>query len=304
MPTTILQPGQIEAGASAIPELRLPTANQFVERARRFEQLAEGHKLGDWLRFLAALCRAQHDALPLLAQAPLPDADLLQRCRDYAMPPLAPPGWRRDPTWRAALRAIAGAVIESAPAVARNALRDLQAAPDDWLDVQADRLLAAEVRGLDLSCSPIIGAALQTSWSALAGRLRPADIARPEHPNLCPVCGSRPAAAVVRIGGAENGLRYLHCGLCSSEWHVVRAKCSHCDNGQGIAYLSIAGGDETVRAETCPACHGYLKQVHQDRDPQAEPLADDLASLALDILVGEEGFAKTGMNLLLVNVEG
>ncbi|MDP1928950.1 MAG: hypothetical protein Q8K62_10620 [Thiobacillus sp.] len=51
MTTTLLQPGQIEAAAGSIPELRLPPADLFLMRARRLEQLAERHTLNDYLRF-------------------------------------------------------------------------------------------------------------------------------------------------------------------------------------------------------------------------------------------------------------
>lgn len=95
--------------------------------------------------------------------------------------------------------------------------------------------------------APIIGAALQTHWTRLARQFEPAQVARPEHPNLCPVCGSHPVSSVVRIGSAENGLRYLHCTLCSSEWHVVRAKCSNCDNTRGIAHYHLEGASRSCR---------------------------------------------------------
>lgn len=125
-------------------------------------------------------------------------------------------------------------------------------------------------------------------------------MARPEHPNLCPVYGSHPVSSVVRIGGAESGLRYLHCALHSSEWHVVRAKCSNCDNTRGIAYYHLEGDAPVVRAESCPECQTYLKTVHQDKDPLADPVADDLASLTLDLLMDETGHAKSGINWYLI----
>ena len=146
----------------------------------------------------------------------------------------------------------------------------------------------------------MIGAALQVHWVHLARQLDPAQVARPEHPNLCPVCGAHPVSSVVRIGGAESGPRYLHCALCSSEWHVVRAKCSNCDNTRGIAYYHLEGGNRIVDAESCPECKTYLKTVHQDRDPLADPVADDLASLTLDLLMDETGYAKSGINWYLI----
>jgi FdhE protein len=115
------------------------------------------------------------------------------------------------------------------------------------------------------------------------------------------VCGSHPVSSVVRIGGAESGLRYLHCALCSSEWHVVRAKCSNCDNTRGIAYYHLEGGNRVVDAENCPECQTYLKIVHQDKDPLADPVADDLASLTLDLLMDEEADTiRSGINWYLI----
>ena len=299
MTSSILQPGQMETAAGELPELRLPRADLFLDRGRRFEQLAEGHALADWLRFLAALSRAQHQALHRLSGLPEPDADLLARCREHAMPPLAQPGWRRDPAWRKVLRELAQAVRADSPAGLHPALDRLDQAADAWLESQADRVLAGQADGLDPAVAPLVGAALQTCWTWLASRLESQRIGRPAYPNLCPVCGSHPVSSVVRIGGAESGLRYLHCSLCASEWHVVRAKCSNCDNSKDVAYYSLENAARAVRAESCPECRSYLKVMHQDKDPQVDPVADDLATLALDILVGEQGYAKSGMNLLM-----
>ena len=297
--TTILQPGEIEAAAGDLPELLLPKADLFQDRERRFRQLAEGHPLADWLRFLAALSHAQHEAFSGLEGLILPDDTQLERCREHAMPPLAPPTWRRDPAWRDVLRQLARGVRGAAPEALHPALDRFEKLDSAWLENQADRLLAGETRSLDPAQAPLIGAALQTCWTRLAHGLDARRIARPAYPNLCPVCGSHPVSSVIRIGGPENGLRYLHCALCSSEWHVVRAKCSNCDNSKGVAYLSLEGQGKKVHAETCPECQTYLKVMHQDKDPHIDPVADDLATLPLDILVGEEGFAPSGMNLLM-----
>jgi FdhE protein len=40
--------------------------------------------------------------------------------------------------------------------------------------------------------------------------------------------------------------------------------------------------------------------VHSDRDPFVEPMADDLASLTLDLLVSEAGYHRHGLNLMLL----
>jgi FdhE protein len=300
MTTTLLQPGEIEAAAGSIPELLLPPADVFLSRARRLEQLAEGHTLGDYLRFVARLARAQQESLDAAPAAELPAPERLAQCREYQMPPLAPAGLGLPDGWRDTARQLARTVLPSLPAAGQSALKPVLEGEDAWLDAQAMQLLDGNMQGLDAATAPIVGAALQVHWTRLARQLDSAQVARPEHPNLCPVCGSHPVSSLVRIGGAENGLRYLHCTLCSSEWHVVRAKCSNCDNTRGIAHYHLEGGNKVVQAESCPECRTYLKIIQQEKDPLADPVADDLATLTLDLLMDEAGFARSGINWYLI----
>ena len=140
---------------------------------------------------------------------------------------------------------------------------------------------------------------------------------------LCPVCGTHPVASVIRIGGQSQGYRYMHCALCASEWHMVRVKCSCCEANGKIAYQSLTGADSdpvaenaaaakdgktihkandptrVARAETCDECHTYRKVFNQEHDYHVDPLADDLASLVLDVLVSELGYARASANPLL-----
>jgi FdhE protein len=124
---------------------------------------------------------------------------------------------------------------------------------------------------------------------------------RIEVPNLCPCCGSRASSSIVRIGGQESGCRYLHCSLCAAEWHMVRIKCTHCDTTKGIQYLGIEGGPAAVKAECCDACGTYLKILYMDKDPGVEPIADDLASMTLDLLIAETGKMASGINIMLIH---
>ena len=68
----------------------------------------------------------------------------------------------------------------------------------------------------------------------------------------------------------------------------------------GIRYLGIAGDEGGVKAEACETCHGYLKIFYRDRMPVVEPLADDVASLTLDLLAAQEGWGRSGVNLFLL----
>lgn len=298
--TVILRPESIEASGEA-PGLRLPEPKLFARRARRLRQLAAGHSMEGYLEFVAALADAQQQQLEQLPALPLPDQALLERCREHHMPPLAPTGWRRDPVWRTVATRLTETLEGIAPDPARAAFARLRSAEAEWLERQAESLLAEDRAGLDLASAPIIGAALQVCWTSLAAALDPAWIAPPATPALCPVCGSAPvASAVGGAGDADSGLRYLHCALCGSEWHAVRAQCSQCDNDKGLVYFAVENAKPPIQAEACPECGSYLKVCRRDRETDMEPLADDLASLALDLLMGEEKYARSGVNYFML----
>ena len=301
MTATVIQPGTIEAPAGEIPFLLLPQRNAFQTRAERLSALAEGHALADYLRFLAALARAQHESLALFRHVPLPEAQQLERCREHGLPPLGTRAWTRDPAWREALRRILAQLEAGAlPEAARATIARLKDADDASLERLADALLAGDYAKLDRAAIPFIGAALQAYWLHLVTTLGPEAFGRLDTPHLCPACGSAPMASVVRIGAADHGLRYLTCSLCNTQWHAVRIKCVFCDTTKGIAYYGIEGGSAAVKAESCDACQGYLKILYMEKDPNVDALADDVASIALDVLMAESGITRNGVNFFLL----
>jgi FdhE protein len=127
-------------------------------------------------------------------------------------------------------------------------------------------------------------------------------------------------ASITRFGGAVTGQRYLHCALCHTEWHLLRGVCAHCGQREGLSWRSLQGleadsdgadsdeaaqdGQAAVQGEACDACGHYLKLLHGDRDAQLDPVADDLATLTLDLLLGDEGLQRHGANLMLLFGEG
>ncbi|RLJ65383.1 formate dehydrogenase accessory protein FdhE [Sulfurisoma sediminicola] len=299
---------QIKSAAEPPAVIAPDAGSVFATRARRFEQLADGHVLADWLKFLATLTRAQHAALQSLPALPLPDAAALARAREHRMPPLPAQSWPRDAAWHAVLRQLVETVTPAAPESARGDLARLAALPPADLEAPAERVLHTELYGADAALLPYVGAALQVLWTGAAAQLGASrGIAALDVPGVCPCCGFLPVASVVRNAGAgENtvaNLRYLHCALCNTEWNLVRVKCAACDATEGIAYRELAGDavkrPGAVRAETCDSCKSYLKVVYQEKGG-VDPVADDLATLALDILVDEAGYARAGPNLLLV----
>lgn len=344
----ILQPGQIESlDRTAIPRLRMPQpAEVFSARAARLRQLAEGHPLGDYLRLMAALVDAQRREAENF-QADRPSAELIAQAQQHCMPLVPANGGYEVGRWKTLLTPLLDAVAAQAdvPAPVRGVLDRIRNADAATLDAAAQSLLAGHGKGVDAASAPFLMAALQVLWTGVASTFDAGEVPMLDVPNICPVCGTLPVASVVRIGGAHEGYRYLACGLCSTEWHMVRVKCTHCESSEHVAYHVVdkegeasakadlfaqathpaqdadgtdakapeaaEGGrpklDEAAkrvasspsRAESCDDCHSYRKIFYQDKDPFVEPVADDLASLALDVLMGEAGYARANGNPLL-----
>jgi len=111
------------------------------------------------------------------------------------------------------------------------------------------------------------------------------------------VCAS-PAVAGVVTG--DDKVRYLSCSLCASAWHRVRVQCATCGSPSEVSYYSIEErSDDGVKAEACGTCQTYVKLFYEEQRSGVEPAADDAATLALDLLMGERGFARGGVNWLV-----
>jgi FdhE protein len=304
--TRILEPGQIEASAGRpTPRIRLPRADgPFASRARRLRQLAApgavGAAIAPYLELTATIAEAQANAFADLTIAP-PSADEIARARTHRMPLIHATGVSRPPAWRELALAIT-ATAAGSPAAAdgvRAIDRRLRELSVEDLEAQATALLAARSAEIDVATAPFLMAALQVHWAALARSLQAADVAQLEVPGVCPACGSLPVASVVRADAESQGYRYLHCALCATEWHMVRVTCTQCQNNENLGYHSIEGSSGAIRAESCDRCHTYRKILYQEKDADVEPVADDLASLALDLLMAEAGYQRGSGNPLL-----
>jgi FdhE protein len=95
-------------------------------------------------------------------------------------------------------------------------------------------------------------------------------------------------------------VRYLYCSLCSTAWNHVRAVCITCGGARALTLEGIEGDNGAVKAETCGDCRTYAKMLYQTKDTNVDPFADDLATLALDVLVAEAGWSRHAPNPLLL----
>lgn len=286
--------GENILGAAAEGErIRLPDLSTIFEnRAARLRALAPGHDLEGFLRLIAALVTAQHQALSALPPGSMPGASEIGKARLVQRAPLDPAVWSRDESWRVALSRILETVdLEVLPDSARVAREALMQADKASLEPLADRFLGGDVAAGDAAQSVFVAAALQVAWTRMAALLDAGDLAGETEGGDCPACGSPPVAGLISPGGTKFGHRHLHCSLCATSWRYTRVRCVHCGSTDGISFRNLAG-TAYLRAECCEACQGYSKVFYLEKARALEPLADDLASLGLDVLVGEEGFAR------------
>jgi len=294
--------GSATGGVKAPEAILLPDPNlRFAATASRLEALAPGHPMAGWLSFMAQLARAQHVAATSSPARSSPDAALVARCVEARMPPLAADGHRRDPLWRDVLRVLlercdAGVLPPQAHAV----IAELRSRDAEAMERAADRFLHGEVEPADAGALLYVAAALQVYFTMAAAALRASDLRLLPQRGLCPCCGSTPVAGLITATGQTPGVRYLQCSLCSTQWNHVRAVCITCGGSRVIGLEGIEGDPGIVKAETCGDCHTYSKVIYQAQDMSADPTADDLASIGLDVLLAAADWARHAPNPLLL----
>jgi FdhE protein len=294
--------GNASGGVKAPEPILLPDAAvRFARTAERLERLSSGHPMEGWLDFMAQLARAQHRVASMLPPSAAPDEVTVEQAVAARIPPISADGHRRDPAWRDGLALLLDtAVGEGLPSPAAAIVAELRSRGAASAETQADAFLRGVIDEKDTGSSFWIAAALQVYFTRLAGRLPARRLRLLEERSLCPCCGSTSSASLVTAAGQNPGARYLCCSLCSTGWNYSRAVCVTCGGSRTLALRGIEGDSGVVKAETCDECGTYSKMAYQAKDMQADPYADDLATLGLDVMVGEAGWARHAPNPLLL----
>jgi FdhE protein len=272
----------------------------FLTRADRLAALAGGHELEPYLRFLSRLTEIQHTILGDLPPASLPEAGHMAQALEHGMPPLSRASIEPD---AAMLATVERFIARLAQEPFEGATADALAALQDAIPPRGRELVASVLKDItppeNLAQSVLILAALQVHFARLAAMLDPKAL-KPIANACCPTCGSPPMTSSVVGWRAAPNTRYCTCGLCGTMWNVIRVMCVLCGATEGVSFRSIDGQPETVKAETCDTCRGYVKIIYEVKDHTLEPLSDDVASVGLDILLAEEGWKRGGQNPFLL----
>ncbi len=312
----------VEIGSRAEPPFaKLPDpATHFRLRAQRFAVLEQTHPLSPYLRFMAGLAEAQHQtAVSDLPEPWTPSAAERERAKQFAMPPIDRNGFAGDPALKATFDRLfdLGRQIDM-PAEAAEALGKVTRMENAERETMARAAFENRIDPTRMAEQVFLAAGMQIHAARIAAKLDAKALVAVGQ-GACPACGGPPVASLVVGWQGAHGTRFVSCALCSTLWHEVRVKCVCCGSTEGISYQEIddgtaaaKDGDETpasprkeragralVRAETCTKCNRYLKVMMQYQEGALDPVADDVATLALDMLLRDGAFKRGAVNPFL-----
>ena len=301
--------GSVEPNPASIgrvpapPFVRLPDPRRLFEaRRERLEVLAQTSNLAPYLRFIAGIAAAQGAIQDGLPEPVLPPPDALDRAREFGMTPLDRNQVDDDDLISVTLGRLFDAVAPlPKPTEAQAALERVKAASPEEMSDMVRNVLADAIPADTIAEHVYVAAGLQVHFARLAARLDKDRLNRISD-GACPCCGGAPTSSVV-VGWMEaEGTRYCSCSLCGTLWNVVRVKCVLCGSGKGIGYQEIEGGAGTIKAECCDNCRSYVKILYQQKDAALDPVADDIASLGLDLLLKDGEYRRGSFNPYLLGV--
>jgi FdhE protein len=178
-------------------------------------------------------------------------------------------------------------------------LQQVKSAADADQAAMMNAVLSNAIPVETLAQHVFVAAALQVHFARLAARLDAGALV-PVGDGVCPACGGPLVSSMIVGWSGAQSARFCACSLCGMLWNYPRVRCTLCGATKGIAYQEIADGPATVKAETCESCHGYVKILHQHKEPTLDPVADDVATLALDLLLRDLGYRRGAVDPFLL----
>ncbi len=286
---------------SAPPFVQLPEPGAlFARRAERLRILASVSPLKPYLEFIADLSEAQSEIDAGLG--PVAARQGNDRGREFGMPSID----RADAASDAGLLTIFDRLFERArniakPQDAADALERVAGSDANERRRMVEAIFAGVLPPDAIAEHIYIWAGLQLHLARLASALDPKSV-KPVADGVCPACGSMPSSSMVVGWHGAHGARFCSCSVCNTLWHYVRIKCTCCGSTKGIGYKEVEEGGGVIKAETCDECESWVKIIYQQLSSDADPVADDVASLGLDMLMRETPYRRGGFSPLLAGL--
>ena len=301
MAETLEPDPSVIGGVPEAPFVFLPNpVTLFQSRRKRFAFLAETSELAPYLKFLADLSALQARLAATLPPVTPPSDESMRKASAGAMPPIDRANLIEDAALWLALDALCeGATELDMPESARLALAAVTASDDTDRKWLLGNILSDTVPEESVAPHLFAAAAVQVHLARLAALLDPARLV-PVGVGVCPACGGRPVSSSVTSTPGIDNVRYASCACCATQWNEVRVKCLCCGSTKGISYRSAQTHEATVKAECCRKCSSWVKIFYQMKNPTLDPVADDIGTLGLDILIKDTEFRRAGFNPFLV----
>ena len=288
--------GVPEAPLAFLPEpVRL-----FQTRAKRFAFLAESSNLSPYLKLLAEISSLQARLSVMLPAVEPVSESRRKEAAAAVMPPINRLALADDPQLIATLTAFCEeAATFEMPEPARDALVAVQEANEEERRWLLSNVLSDTIPEDSAAPHLFASAAVQIHMARLAATLDAESLVRIST-GVCPACGGRPvSSSVMGAQGIEN-VRYASCSCCATQWNEVRIKCLCCGSTKGLSYKSVETHDATVKAESSKECNSWVKIFYQVKNASLDPVADDVGSLGLDMLMKDSGLRRYGLNPFIV----
>jgi FdhE protein len=116
-------------------------------------------------------------------------------------------------------------------------------------------------------------------------------------PPMCPKCGALPQVALLRPADHAARKSFV-CSSCHHEWPYHRILCPKCGEDR-FESLPVFSAEEIphIRVDACDTCRTYLLTVDLGKEPEADPIVDEIAAVALNMWAQEKGYTKWQPNL-------
>lgn len=277
---------------SAPPLVKLPERDTvFLRRAERLRQMAVVSPLKPFLNFVADMTEVQHE---VLAQLPQSGSAQVAPAGQFGMPQLDRVALADSDAMQGIFdRLFAKAKPIEKPASAVAALKQVASASANERRSMIENIFAAQLPADRIAEHIYVWAALQVQMSHEAALLDAARV-QPVADGVCPVCGGLPSSSMVVDWKGAHGARFCSCALCNTLWHYVRVKCVCCGSTKGIGFKEVEDGGGVIKAETCDTCMRWVKIIYQLNSTQSEAVADDVATLGIDMMMRDTDYQRGG----------
>lgn len=270
----------------------------FSDRAQRLRTYGGVSPMKLYLDFVADIAQAQSETVLSQGWAPT-DVMAARRASTFGMPPIDRVKLAADATIISTLHQFLDRLEHFVmPVAAVTALHRVRHATK--VETQAWQRSVLEGGSLvdELAEHALVAAGLQVHLATLAAGLDPSALS-PVGDGVCPACGGAPVASIIVDRANAHGNRYCVCSMCATQWNFVRIRCCSCGSTKGVGYQEIEGASGAIKAETCDECGTYVKVMYENLDTTIEAAADDIGTLALDLLMKDGPYRRAAYNPFL-----